>query len=39
MALKLCLFGSTPDMAELGFVVRVLTGSLDEICETAVAWG
>jgi sugar phosphate isomerase/epimerase len=26
-------------MEELGFVVRVLTGSLDEICATAVEWG
>ena len=33
--LRLCLFASTPDMEELGFVVRVLTGSLDEISVTA----
>jgi D-psicose/D-tagatose/L-ribulose 3-epimerase len=37
--LRLCLFASTPEMEELGFVVRVLTGSLDEICATALELG
>jgi sugar phosphate isomerase/epimerase len=37
--IRLCMFASTPDIAGLGFVVKVLTGSIDEICERTVAWG
>ncbi len=37
--LRLCLFASTPEMDELGFVVRVLTGSLEELCVTARTLG
>lgn len=37
--MQLCLFSSTPDMEALDFVVKVLTGSLDELAQRAVAWG
>lgn len=37
--IQLCLFSSTPDMAALDFVVKVLTGSPEELAQTAVAWG
>jgi D-psicose/D-tagatose/L-ribulose 3-epimerase len=37
--ISLCLFASTPDIAELGFVVRVLTGGIDELPRRAVDWG
>jgi sugar phosphate isomerase/epimerase len=33
--LRLVVFASTPDMEELGYVVRVLTGEIDEICVRA----
>lgn len=36
---KFCLFASTPDMLKYKFVVRVLTGSPEEIAQRAVAWG
>lgn len=36
---NLCLFASAPDMDGLAFPVRVLTGELPEIAETASAWG
>ncbi len=34
-----CLFSSTPDIAPLGFIVKVLTGSLEELARRAVDWG
>lgn len=37
--MQLCLFSSTPDMDGLKFVVKVLTGSLEELGQRAVAWG
>ncbi len=37
--LKLCLFSSTPDIEDLGFIVKVLTGSPEELAERAAAWG
>jgi len=39
MAISLCLFASTPDILDLGFIVRVLTGSIDELPARAVEWG
>jgi D-psicose/D-tagatose/L-ribulose 3-epimerase len=39
VSLRLCVFASTLEMDDIGFVVRVLTGSLDEICARAVEWG
>jgi sugar phosphate isomerase/epimerase len=39
LPVSLCLFASTPDIAELGFIVKVLTGSIDELPTRAVAWG
>ncbi|MAG34842.1 MAG: hypothetical protein CL878_01110, partial [Dehalococcoidia bacterium] len=38
-ALKLCLFSSTPEMEELGFLVKVLTGTPEELAQRAVDWG
>lgn len=38
-SLHLCLFASTPEMDDLGFVVRMLTGNLDEICSQARSLG
>ncbi|RMF76294.1 MAG: sugar phosphate isomerase/epimerase [Chloroflexi bacterium] len=37
--IKLCLFASTPDMDDLGFIVKVLTGTFDELAERCVDWG
>jgi sugar phosphate isomerase/epimerase len=37
--IRLCLFASTPDFLALGFLVKVLTGTPDELGRTAVAWG
>ena len=37
--LKFCLFASTPDMLQLDFVVKVLTGTPEELGRTAVSWG
>ena len=37
--MTLCLFASTPDIAPLGFIVKVLTGPFDTIAQTAIAWG
>lgn len=37
--IKLCLFASTPDIDGLGFIVKVLMGSPEQLCRTAVAWG
>ena len=36
---KFCLFASTPDMRQLNFVVKVLTGTPEELGRTAVSWG
>lgn len=36
---KFCLFASTPDMLQLDFVVKVLTGTPAELGITAVNWG
>ena len=36
---KFCLFASTPDMLQLDFVVKVLTGTPAELGTTAVNWG
>jgi D-psicose/D-tagatose/L-ribulose 3-epimerase len=38
-AIHLCLFASTPDMAELNFLVKVLTGPPEESARRALAWG
>lgn len=38
-SVKLCLFASTPDMASLSFVVKVLTGTLEELAQRSVDWG
>jgi D-psicose/D-tagatose/L-ribulose 3-epimerase len=37
--IQLCLFASTPDITGLGFIVKVLTGSLEELAARAVSWG
>jgi D-psicose/D-tagatose/L-ribulose 3-epimerase len=39
MAISLCLFASTPEIANLGFIVRVLTGTIEELAARAVEWG
>jgi D-psicose/D-tagatose/L-ribulose 3-epimerase len=39
MDVKLCVFASTPDMDELEFLIRPLTGKLRELGETVVGWG
>jgi sugar phosphate isomerase/epimerase len=36
---KFCLFASTPDMSQLDFVVKVLTGTPEELTRRAVDWG
>jgi sugar phosphate isomerase/epimerase len=36
---QLCLFSSTPDMVELNFLVKVLTGTPEELAQRAVDWG
>jgi sugar phosphate isomerase/epimerase len=36
--IQLCLFAAEPDIAALNFIVKVLTGTLDEIASRAVAW-
>jgi sugar phosphate isomerase/epimerase len=36
---KFCLFASTPDMLRLGFVVKVLTGTPEELGKTTMSWG
>jgi len=36
---KFCLFASTPDMRELDFVVKVLTGTPAEVGQRAIEWG
>lgn len=36
---KFCLFASTPDMLQLSFVVKVLTGTPEEVSERAIDWG
>lgn len=37
--MKFCLFASTPDMLQLDFVVKVLTGTPEELCQRAIDWG
>jgi sugar phosphate isomerase/epimerase len=37
--IRLCLFASTPDFLALGFLVKVLTGTPEELGRTAVDWG
>jgi D-psicose/D-tagatose/L-ribulose 3-epimerase len=39
MPVALCLFASTPDILSLGFIVRVLTGSIEELAARAIEWG
>ncbi len=36
---RFCLFASTPDMLQLDFVVKVLTGTPEELGRMAVNWG
>ena len=36
---KLCLFASTPDMLDHDFVVKVLTGTPEDLGRTAIDWG
>ena len=36
---KFLLFASTPDMLQYEFVVKVLTGTPEELGRTAVSWG
>ncbi len=36
---KSCLFASTPDMLELSFVVKMLTGTPEELGRRAIDWG
>ena len=38
-AIQLCLFASTPEMASLNFLVKVLTGTPEELARRAVTWG
>lgn len=37
--MQLCLFTSTPDMDALTFVVKVLTGTPEELAQRSVRWG
>jgi sugar phosphate isomerase/epimerase len=37
--IQLCLFASTPDMAGLGFIVKVHMGLPEDLCRKAVEWG
>lgn len=39
LPVSLCLFASTPDIADLGFIVKVLTGDIGELPRRAVEWG
>jgi sugar phosphate isomerase/epimerase len=39
MSHELCLFSSTPDVAALNFLVRVLTGTPEQLAAQAVEWG
>jgi sugar phosphate isomerase/epimerase len=39
LPVSLCLFASTPDIADLGFIVKVLTGDIAELPRRAVEWG
>ena len=36
---KLCLFSSTPEVENLGFIVKVLSGEPQELVRQTVAWG
>jgi sugar phosphate isomerase/epimerase len=37
--IRLCLFSSTPDMENYNFIVKVLTGPIQDIARKAVDWG
>jgi D-psicose/D-tagatose/L-ribulose 3-epimerase len=39
LPISLCLFASTPDIVDFGFIVKVLTGNIDELPRRAVEWG
>ena len=39
LPVSLCLFASTPDIGDLGFIVKVLTGDLGDLARRAVEWG
>jgi sugar phosphate isomerase/epimerase len=39
LPVTICLFASTPDIADLGFIVKVLTGDIGELPRRAVEWG
>ena len=39
LPVSLCLFASTPDIVDLGFIVKVLTGDIGELPRRAVEWG
>jgi sugar phosphate isomerase/epimerase len=39
LPISLCLFASTPDITDLGFIVKVLTGDISELSRRAVEWG
>ena len=38
-SVKFCLFASTPDMLQYKFVVKVLTGTPEELGAEALRWG
>src|SRR5262245_17534395 len=38
-AVRLCLVASTPEMRDLPFIVKLLTGTPEEVVRQAVAWG
>lgn len=39
LPVSLCLFASTPDIDDLGFIVKVLTGDIGGLPRRAVDWG
>jgi len=39
LPVTICLFASTPDILDLGFIVKVLTGDIQELPRRAVEWG
>ncbi len=39
LPVSLCLFASTPDIIDLAFIVKVLTGDIGELPRRAVEWG
>jgi len=36
--IQLCMFAAEPDISSLGFIVKVLTGTVEELATRAVAW-